>query len=61
MSHTPLMRTETYIKAVLVVFGLLILTRVPGFVSGEIDGVLVVSTIVELIFLVWGLTLLRRR
>lgn len=61
MSRTPLMRKETYIKAVLVVFGLLILTRIPGFVNGEIDGILVVSTIVELIFLVWGLVILRRR
>lgn len=53
-------KKENYIKAVLVVFGLLILSRVPGFIFGEIDSILVVSTIVELIFFVWGIALLRR-
>lgn len=49
----------TYITAVLVVFWLLILTRIPAFINGTLDAVTVVSTIVELVFLVWGIVLLR--
>jgi hypothetical protein len=51
---------ETYIKAVLVVFGLLIMSRLPGFLNGEVDGVLIVSTLVELLFFIWGVILLRK-
>lgn len=55
-----MMNKRTYILAVLVVFGLLILTRIPAFVSGTLDTITVVSTIVELAFLVWGILILRR-
>jgi hypothetical protein len=55
-----MMNKETYIKAVLVVFGLLILTRIPAFISGSLDGVTIVSTIVELGFLIWGILILRK-
>jgi len=54
------MMTKTnYIRAVLVVFWLLILTRIPAFVTGNLDGITVVSTIVELGFFIWGILLLR--
>lgn len=52
------MNKTTYIKAVLVVFGLLILSRIPAFINGSLDGVTIVSTIVELSFFVWGIMLL---
>ena len=54
------MSKDTYIKAVLVVFGLLVLSRMPALVDGDLDGVTVVSTIVELAFLIWGIVVLRR-
>ncbi|MEL6525338.1 MAG: hypothetical protein AAFQ07_06465 [Chloroflexota bacterium] len=54
-----MMNKKTYIQAVLVVFWLLILTRIPAFIMGTLDPVTIVSTIVELGFLVWGIMLLR--
>ena len=51
---------DTYIKAVMVVFGLLILTRIPAFINGSLDAITVVSTIVELGFFIWGILLLRK-
>jgi len=54
------MNKETYIKAVLVVFGLLILTRIPAFIQGTLDAITIVSTIVEAGFFVWGVLLLRK-
>jgi len=50
---------NTYISAVLVVFWLLILTRIPAFINGNLEPVTLVSTIVELVFFVWGIWLLR--
>ncbi|MEM9953997.1 MAG: hypothetical protein AAF846_20475 [Chloroflexota bacterium] len=49
----------TYIRAVLVVFGLLILTRIPAFFDGTLDAATIVSTIVELVFVIWGILVLR--
>lgn len=49
-----------YITAVLVVFGLLILSRVPALISGNLDVVTIVSTIVEFGFFIWGLLILRK-
>ncbi|MBN2556509.1 MAG: hypothetical protein JXA97_11265 [Anaerolineales bacterium] len=54
------MKKETYIKAVLVVFGLLILTRIPAFINGPLDALTIVSTIVEAGFFIWGILLLRK-
>lgn len=51
---------DTYIKAVLVVFGLLIVTRIPALFSGALDAVTVISTIIELGFFVWGILILRQ-
>lgn len=51
---------DTYITAVLVVFGLLILSRIPAFINGSLDALTIVSTLVELVFFVWGLLILRR-
>jgi hypothetical protein len=51
---------DTYIKAVMIVFGLLILSRIPAFIGGSLDAITVVSTIVELAFLVWGILILRK-
>ena len=55
------MMTKTrYIRAVLVVFGLLILSRIPAFFSGSLDAITIVSTIVELGFFIWGILILRK-
>ncbi|HMQ49172.1 MAG TPA: hypothetical protein PKA00_17050 [Saprospiraceae bacterium] len=51
----------TYIKSVLFVFGLLMLSRIPALVSGSLDAVTIVSTIVEFFFLVWGVLLLVKK
>jgi len=56
-----MMNKTTYIRAVLVVFWLLILTRIPAFINGNLDPVTVVSTVVELTFFVWGIVLLRNQ
>jgi hypothetical protein len=50
---------ENYIRAVLVVFWLLILTRIPAFYSGTMDAITVISTVVELAFFIWGVVILR--
>jgi hypothetical protein len=55
-----MLNPNTYIRAVLVVFGLLILTRIPAFINGTLDAVTVVSTIVELGFVIWGILVLRK-
>ena len=55
-----LMNKTNYIRAVLVVFWLLILTRIPAFMTGNLDGITLVSTIVELGFFIWGILLLRK-
>ncbi len=54
-----MMNKTNYIRAVLVVFWLLILTRIPAFMMGNLDGITLVSTIVELGFFIWGIVLLR--
>lgn len=51
---------DNFIRAVLVVFWLLILSRIPAFISGAVNGVVLVSTVVELVFFIWGMMLLRR-
>jgi hypothetical protein len=55
-----MMDKRTYITAVIVVFGLLLLSRIPAFISGSLDAITVVSSIVELVFLVWGILVLRK-
>ena len=55
------MNRTTYIQAVLVVFGVLILSRIPAFINGSLDAVTIVSTIVELAFFIWGILLLRKK
>lgn len=55
------MNKDTYIKAVLVVFGLLILSRTPAFIGGRLDAVTLVSTLVELAFFIWGILLLTKK
>ncbi len=50
----------TYIKAVLVIFGLLILSRIPSFFNGSLDAITIVSTIIELGFFIWGILILRK-
>lgn len=52
---------NTYISAVLVVFWLLILTRIPAFINGNLDAVTIVSTVVELGFFIWGILILRSK
>lgn len=54
------MKEKRYIRAVLVVFGLLLLTRIPAFFGGSLDVITIVSTIVELGFFVWGILVLRK-
>ena len=48
------------IKTILVVFWLLILSRIPAFMMGNLDAMTVVSTVVELGFFVWGILILRK-
>jgi hypothetical protein len=55
-----MLRKESFIRAVLVVFWLLILSRIPSFINGTMDVVTIVSTLVELGFLIWGIVILRR-
>ena len=56
------MKEKTYIKAVLVVFGLLLLTRILPIINGSLDAITIVSSsIVELGFFVWGILVLRKR
>lgn len=55
-----MMNKTNYIRAVVVVFWLLILSRIPAFITGDLNPVTVVSTIVELSFLVWGILILRK-
>ena len=55
-----MMKKDNYIRAVLVVFWLLFLSRIPAFINGTMDGVTVLSTIVELCFFVWGIAILRK-
>lgn len=55
------MNKSTYIIAVLVVFGLLILSRIQAFINGDLDAITIVSTIVELGFFIWGLLVLRKK
>lgn len=54
------MKKTTYIKAVLVVFGLLIVSRIPSLVNGNFDRITIVSTIVELGFFIWGIFVLKK-
>lgn len=56
-----MMNKTNYIRAVLVIFWLLILSRIPAFVMGNLDAMTVVSTVVELGFFVWGLLILRKQ
>jgi len=48
-----------YIRAVLVVFWLLILTRIPAFIDGTWEPITIVSTVVEAGFFIWGIVILR--
>ena len=50
---------QVFIRAVLVVFWLLILSRIPAFMTGTLDAITIVSTVVELGFFVWGVLILR--
>jgi hypothetical protein len=54
-----MMKKENYIRAVLVVFWLLILSRIPAFINSTLDAITLVSTIVELGFFIWGMLVLR--
>jgi hypothetical protein len=56
-----MMNKTNYIRAVLVVFWLLILTRIPAFITGDLNAVTIVSSIVELGFFIWGILILRRQ
>jgi hypothetical protein len=53
------MNKSTYINAVMIVFGLLIISRVPDFLNNGLSPVILVSSIVELCFIIWGLLVLR--
>jgi hypothetical protein len=55
-----MMDKRTYIVAVIAVFGLLLMSRIPAFIGGSLDAVTVISSIVELLFLVWGILVLRK-
>lgn len=54
------MDKRTYIKTVVVLFGLLVLSRVPALVQNGLSPLLLVSSVVELIFVIWGLLVLKK-
>jgi len=56
-----MMNKTNFIRAVLVVFWLLILTRIPAFMTGNLDVITLISTVVELSFFVWGVLILRNQ
>jgi hypothetical protein len=56
----PMNNKDTYITAVLVVFGLLLLSRIPAFINGSLDAITMVSSVVELGFFIWGIWILRK-
>lgn len=49
-----------YIQSVMVVFGLLIISRIPSIINGSLDTITIVSTIVELLFIMWGFFVIKR-
>jgi hypothetical protein len=53
------MKKSLYIKAVMIVFGLLIISRIPDFINNNLSPVILISSIVELCFVVWGILVLR--
>jgi hypothetical protein len=56
-----MMNKTTYIKVVVVVFGFLILSRIPAIVAGNMDSVIFISTLVEIVFFAWGTLLLMKK
>jgi hypothetical protein len=52
------MNERIYMSAVLVVFSLLLLSRIPALRNRKLDKITIVSTIVELGFLIWGIVIL---
>lgn len=53
------MNKNIYIKSVMIVFGLLILSRIPDLLNNGLSPVTLVSSIVELCFIIWGILVLR--
>ncbi len=51
---------KKYIIAVLVLFGFLLLSRIPAFLDGTASGETIISSFVEYAFLVWGILVLRK-
>lgn len=49
-----------FIRSVLVVFGALLLSRIPALVDNTLDPMTLVSSVVEVVFVIWGLAVLRR-
>lgn len=54
------MNKTKYIRAVLVVFGLLLVSRIPSFLNGKLEAITIVSTIVEAGFFIWGIIILKK-
>ena len=55
------MKKKTYIKAIIVLMALLLITRVRTFViQGGLDTQTTIATVVEAIFLVWGIAVLKK-
>lgn len=53
------MKKSIYIKAVMIVFGLLIMSRIPDLLNNGLSPVTLVSSVVELCFVIWGILVLR--
>ena len=53
------MKKSIYIKAVMIVFGLLIISRIPDLLHHGLSPITLVSSIVELCFIIWGILVLR--
>jgi hypothetical protein len=54
------MKKSIYIKVVMIVFGLLIISRIPDFLNKGLSPVILVSSIVELCFILWGILVLKK-
>ena len=53
------MKKDFYIKSILLVFVFLILSRIPSFLSTGLTPLIMVQSIVEIIFIIWGVLVLK--
>lgn len=54
------MNKKIYIKTVIILFGVLILSRIPEFIRSGLSPLILVSSVVELAFIIWGVLVLQK-